>query len=237
MKHSKVGNLMTNDVVSVLPRASFKDVAHLLAVHGISGLPVVDEDDKVVGVISESDLVLRRLSAPARRERRPRLPWPGRDTGAGAAHTRGPTAEGLMSHPAITVHADDSIVDAARTMAGRRVERLPVVDEEERLVGIVTRRDLLQVFLRPDPDIRRDVIADVIVNTMWLSPRTLDVRVADGVVTLKGQVERRSEIPVLLRLTRAVDGVVAVVEELTYRVDDARPQRPAEQTLLGLAEE
>ncbi|MFE7607050.1 CBS domain-containing protein [Streptomyces celluloflavus] len=138
-----------------------------------------------------------------------------------------------MSRPVVTVHAEVPIAEAARTMARHRVERLPVVDEEDRLVGIVTRRDLLQVFLRPDADIRREVIDDVIVAAMWLTADTLDVHVLDGVVTMRGQVERRSEIPVLLRLTERVDGVVSVVDELTYRVDDSRPSRPAEQTLLG----
>ncbi|MFI9722677.1 CBS domain-containing protein [Streptomyces sp. NPDC052396] len=236
MRQNKVGNLMTSDVVSVLPPTPFKDVAKLLAEHDISGLPVVDEDDKVLGVISESDLMLRQAALPAE-PAPPHRRWLSRHRDAAPTRAPAPTAEGLMSHPAITVHADDTIAEAARTMARHRIERLPVLDEEERLVGIVTRRDLLQVFLRPDADIRREVIADVVVGTMWLTPATLDVRVLDGVVTLKGQLERRSEVSVLLRLTEQVDGVVSAVDELTYRIDDSRPPRPAEQTLLGLAED
>lgn len=234
MRQNKVGNLMTSDVVSVFPPTPFKDVARLLAEHDISGLPVLDEDDKVLGVISESDLMLRQATLPSEPVSRGRR-WFGRHRDTAPVRAPASTAEGLMSRPAVTVHADDTIAEAARTMARHRVERLPVVDEEERLVGIVTRRDLLQVFLRPDVDIRREVIADIVVGTMWLTPATLDVRVQGGVVTLRGQLERRSEVSVLLRLTEQIDGVVSVVDELTYRVDDSRPPRPAEQTLLGLA--
>ncbi|MFC5720920.1 CBS domain-containing protein [Streptomyces gamaensis] len=241
MRQSKVGNLMTPDVVSVRPATPFKEVTRLLAEHDISGLPVVDDDDKVLGVISESDLMLRQAAVPAgpapprRRERRPW--WYGGRRDETPERVAARTAGGLMSRPAIVVHAADSVAEAARTMARHRVERLPVVDEEERLVGIVTRRDLLQVFLRPDSDIRREVVADVVVGTMWLTPDTLDVHVLDGVVTLRGQLELRSEIPVLLRLTQQIDGVVSVVDGLTYRVDDSRPVRPPEQTLLGLADQ
>lgn len=227
---------MTKDVVSVSPRTPFKDVAGLLAEHDISGLPVVDDDAGVLGVISESDLMLRQATLSAEPSPARRRPW----RRAGERRCGDPpasTAEGLMSHPAITVHADDTIAQAARTMARHRIERLPVVDADGRLAGIVTRRDLLRVFLRPDEDIRREVVSDVVVGTMWLTPGTLEVHVLDGVVTLKGQLERRSEAAVLLRLTAQVDGVVSAVDELTYRVDDSRPPRPPEQTLLGLAED
>ncbi|RLU89213.1 hypothetical protein CTZ27_22505 [Streptomyces griseocarneus] len=237
MRQNKVGNLMTGDVVSVLPPTPFKDIAKLLAEHDISGLPVVDEDDKVLGVISESDLMLRQTHLPPEPPPRRRRPWSRRHRDDIPIQVPAQSAGGLMTSPAITVHAGDSIAEAARTMARHRVERLPVVDEEDRLVGIVTRRDLLQVFLRPDMDIRREVIADLVVGTMWLTPATLDVHVVDGVVTLRGQLERRGEVATLLRLTEQVDGVVSVVDELTYRVDDSRPARSAEETLLGLADD
>ncbi|WKX68998.1 CBS domain-containing protein [Streptomyces sp. XD-27] len=239
MKHCKIGSLMVTDVVSVVPETPFKDVAKLLAVHDISGLPVLDPDDRVLGVISESDLMLRQTGdAPERRHHTgpSRLWHPGRGTGLAEAKAHATSAGDLMSRPAITVHADDTIAEAARTMARHRVERLPVVDEENRLVGIVTRRDLLQVFLRPDPDIRREVIQEVLVGTLWLAPDTVAVHVLDGVVTLEGQLERLSDIPVAVRLTQQVDGVVSVNEKLTYRYDDSH-LRPAEQTLLGLADE
>ncbi|MEU2429361.1 CBS domain-containing protein [Streptomyces sp. NPDC007861] len=220
MKHSKIGSLMVDDVVSVIPETSFKEVAKLLAVHGISGLPVVDTDDKVLGVISESDLVLRQAGVGAETE-------PVRSSADATAQAM--RARELMSHPAITVQADSTIAAAARRMAEHRVERLPVVDEDDRLVGIVTRRDLLQVFLRPDPDIRREVVDEILEQTLWLSPDAVQVHVIDGVVTLEGQLERFSDIQVVVRLAQEVDGVVAVVDKLTFRHDDS-DSRPAQQT-------
>jgi CBS domain-containing protein len=107
-------------------------------------------------------------------------------------------------------------------MAEYRVERLPVLDEEDRLVGIVTRRDLLQVFLRPDTDIREEVVQEVIVNTLWLTPAAVEVKVEDGVVTLEGEVERESEVSVAGSATARIDGVVAVDNLLTGRLADAR---------------
>lgn len=141
-----------------------------------------------------------------------------------------------MSAPAITVRAESTIADAARTMAQRRIERLPVVDEEDRLVGMVTRWDLLQVFLRPDEEIRRAVVDEVIVNALWLDPETVTVDVSEGVVTLSGQLERCSDVPIALRMVSQVDGVVAVVDKLTYRVDDSH-LRPDDPAVYGVGEE
>ncbi|MFP3986680.1 CBS domain-containing protein [Streptomyces sp. E11-3] len=236
MKHSKIGSVMTSEVVHVRYGTPFKEVARLLNEHRISGLPVVDADEKVVGVISETDLMARQATDPPKTEHRFHWPHltPGSRTRSTKAHAR--TAGQLMSKPAITVHAKDTIAEAARTMAGHRVERLPVVDEEDRLVGIVTRRDLLQVFLRPDEAIRREVIDEVLVRTLWLGPRAIDVKVNEGVVTLDGKLERRSETPVAVRMTRQIDGVVAVVDKLTYRFDDSRLP-PSEQALHGIADD
>ncbi|MET7935597.1 CBS domain-containing protein [Streptomyces sp. NPDC005322] len=192
MKHRKIGNVMTDDVVRVGYGASFEEVSALLERHRINGLPVVDEDDKVVGVITGTDL-------------------------GQAARTAGQ----LMSRPAVTVRPQDTIVDAARAMARHRIERLPVIDEEDRLIGIVTRRDLLRVFLRPDDEIRDEVIDEVLVRSLWVMPQTVTVTVTDGVVRLEGELDRHSEIPIAVRMAGQVDGVVAVVDRLTYRIDDS----------------
>lgn len=238
MKHSKIGSVMTAEVVRVGYGTPFKDVARLLAENRISGLPVVDADEKVIGVISETDLLVRQAEAPdpyrpPRRFRLPRL-RPGARTNRTKAGGR--TAGQLMSQSAITVSADDTIAEAARTMARHKVERLPVVDEKDRLVGIVTRRDLLQVFRRPDDLIRREVVEEVLVRTMWLSPQAISISVQDGVVTLDGQLERRSEIPIAVHMTREVDGVVAVVDKLGYQLDDSHVQ-PTGQAMHGVTDE
>ncbi|GAA3655143.1 CBS domain-containing protein [Streptomyces chitinivorans] len=229
MKHKVVGAVMTIDVVKAHPTTPFKQIAHLLARHGISGLPVVDGDDKVLGVVSETDLLAHQA-----RQGSDDAPPRGR-TGRRRAAGRPLTAGELMTSPAVTVHALDSVARAARTMVAHGVQRLPVLDEEERLVGIVTRRDLLGVFLRPDADIRAQVVDEVLIRSLWLSPDTVSVSVAEGVVTLTGQVERRSEIPVATALIRRLDGVVDVVSRLTYRLDDSR-LRPEEPALHGLAD-
>ncbi|MGW1957865.1 CBS domain-containing protein [Streptomyces sp. NPDC001920] len=239
MKHNKVGSVMTLDVVRAAYGTPFKEVARMLADHRISGLPVVDEDQKVLGVISETDLMVRQAQAPDPFEppkRRFRFSGLTRTARRQAAKARARTAGQLMTEPAVTVRADATIVEAARTMAQRRIERLPVVDEEERLVGMVTRRDLLQVFLRPDREVRQEVIDEVLVRTLWLAPRTVDVSVVEGVVTLTGPMERKSETEIAVSMTRQIDGVVGVVDKLTYRLDDARLQ-PHAQALHGVADD
>ncbi|MFF4585359.1 CBS domain-containing protein [Streptomyces sp. NPDC001388] len=224
MRHNKVGSVMTTDVVRAEYGTPFKEVARLLATHRISGLPVVDEDDKVIGVLSETDLMMHQATLPDPYEPKNRARLTELAPGARrqAAKGRARTAGRLMTAPPVTVHADDTIVQAARTMARRRVERLPVLDEEDRLVGIVTRRDLLQVFLRPDKEIRDEVIEEVLVRALWLPPRSVEVSVTEGVVTLTGHMERKSDTEIALSMTRRIDGVVDVVGKLTYRLDDAR---------------
>ncbi|MGH4030409.1 CBS domain-containing protein [Actinomycetota bacterium Odt1-20B] len=236
MKRSKIGSVMTSEVVRVGYDTPFKEVARLLHEHRISGLPVVDVDEKVIGVISETDLLARQTTEPDLTEHRVR--WPHFTAGSRAvrARKRARTAGRLMSRPAVTTRAEDTIAEAARTMAHHRVERLPVVDEKDRLVGIVTRRDLLQVFLRPDEDLRRDVIEEVLVRTLWLGPGAISVEVQEGVITLRGQLERRSAVSVAVRMAQQIDGVVAVVDKLTYRFDDSH-LRPDEQALHGVADE
>ncbi|MDK1472239.1 CBS domain-containing protein [Streptomyces sp. 549] len=238
MKHRLIASVMTRDVVAVERGTPLKEAADLLARHRVSGLPVVDEDEQVLGVVSLTDLTLRqagqgidppagwvaRLSRGARRDHALRAK-------AGAR-----TAGELMSSPAVTVGPRQTVVDAARLMAAHNVERLPVIDEEGRLTGIVTRRDLLGVFLRSDEEIRREVIDEVLVRALWLPPQYLRVDVREGVVTLTGKLPRRSEIRIAERLTERVDGVAGVIAELGYEEDDSHLQ-PTERALHGIAEE
>ncbi|WP_326719040.1 MULTISPECIES: CBS domain-containing protein [unclassified Streptomyces] len=227
MKTCKVGEVMTSEVVGARRETPFKDVARLLDRHRISGLPVVDADDKVVGVISETDL-MRRQAAKAERDRgrRFRLPALRRKARRATAKARATIAGQLMSTPAITVHPEQSVVDAARVMERHHIERLPVVDEEDRLIGIATRRDLLRVFLRTDEEIRQEIIDEVLTRAMCLPPHTVIVSVHDGLAMLEGRLERRSDIPLVVQLTWRVDGVVGVMNSLTFRIDDTHP--PAE---------
>ncbi|WP_105967642.1 CBS domain-containing protein [Streptomyces geranii] len=190
-----VGEVMTHEVVEAHRETPVKDVLRLLHRHRISGLPVVDEDEKVVGVISESDLIRRQAA------RSPR------------AH--GVTAQELMSTPAITVHPEQRIADAARVMERHGVERLPVVDEEDRLIGIATRRDLLRVFLRTDDEIRREISDEVLPRALGRPDHDVTVSVRDGMATLEGALEHGADLPLVIRPTFRVDGVVGVVNRGT----------------------
>jgi CBS domain-containing protein len=214
----KVKDVMTNVVVAVRERANYKEIVDALAEYGVSAVPVLDEDDRVVGVVSEADLLPKVEFAGddlrARRFERIRR----RTARAKAA---GDTAGELMTSPAITTRPGASIVEAARLMEDERVKRLPVVGDEGRLAGIVTRRDLLRVYLRPDAAIRADVMEEVLHKALGIGPPEVGVEVVNGVVTLAGTVGRRSTAQFAVRLTRAVPGVVDVVDELTYRNDDA----------------
>ncbi|WP_407840674.1 CBS domain-containing protein [Streptomyces sp. DSM 116496] len=207
MKHLKVADLMTDEVVSVAPGTGFKDVAKLLAQYDISGVPVLDDEDRVVGVVSQTDLLAYTVPGSHLSEQSPPAPGP-------------PTAGEVMSAPAVTVHAEETVADAARLMTRRGIERLPVVDVEDRLVGIVTRRDLLRLFLRPDSEMRRRITDEVLTEVLGVPAGDVDVHVVDGIVTLEGHVERRSQLPALLGLVEQLDGVVAVASRVTARTDD-----------------
>ncbi|WP_328404319.1 CBS domain-containing protein [Streptomyces sp. NBC_00390] len=229
MKHDMVGTVMTSDVVRATADTTFREIVHLLDDHRISGLPVVDGSQRVIGVISESGLLAHAAAAEDRQgahhARWSSLIRKGQDTDPGVMTL---TACRLMTRPAVYAYAHESIAEAARIMARHGIERLPVVDEENRLVGIVTRRDLLKVFLRPDAEIRRVVVEDVLDRTCWIPPATIDVEVRDGVVTVSGQLGQRSEIPPVLRLIQQVDGVVSVVDRLTCRYENHRDDRSKE---------
>jgi CBS domain-containing protein len=130
-----------------------------------------------------------------------------------------------LTSPAVTVLDTTNVVSAARLMESSGVKRLPVVNDLGRLVGIVSRRDLLKVYTRPDTDVRREIVDDVLRRLLWIGPTEITVQVTDGVVTLDGELEQRSLLDIVQRLVRSVDGVVEVVSRLTWRVDDtANPE-------------
>ncbi|MEU6809946.1 CBS domain-containing protein [Streptomyces sp. NPDC046831] len=205
MTSQTVGEVMTPEVVHAHRATPFKEVVRLLDHHHISGLPVVDRDDKVIGVVSGTDLVREQAA---------------RD---GGGPDRPVTAGDVMSTPAVTVHPEQGVPDAARLMERHGIERLPVVDEEDRLVGIATRRDLLRVFLRADDDIRRQVTDEVVAGELGLPREAVGVSVRDGVVRLDGRVRLRSDVPLAVRSAWRVDGVIGVINDLAFQVDDCEP--------------
>ncbi|MFF4603144.1 CBS domain-containing protein [Streptomyces sp. NPDC001339] len=216
MEHRTVGELMTRDVIHVRPDMAFKEIVKTLADNDVTAVPVVDSTGRPMGVVSEADL-LRKSADQAGLAGLTPIPhleaWE-------RAKAEGARAEELMSAPAVCARADWNVVEAARLMEVQNVKRLPVVDETDKLVGIVSRRDLLRIFLRHDDAIREEIKRDVLDRTLGLAPSGVTVEVRDGQVTLSGSVEARSLIPVIERLCRSVDGVVSVSEHLRYATDD-----------------
>jgi CBS domain-containing protein len=206
-----VDDVMTKAVVSVQEIATYRSVVDLLVDRRFSAVPVVDAFRRVSGVVSEADLV-RKIEYAGDEE--PRLFESRRRRGdRGKALAR--TAADLMSAPAVTVLTGRSIVATARLMDSEKVKRLPVVDDLGRLVGIVTRSDLLKVHLRPDDDIRADVEAGALASLA-----DVKAQVSDGVVTLDGQVAQTSTAEEAGRLARLVPGVVDVVNQIRFDYDD-----------------
>lgn len=217
MRHRTVGELMTKDVVRVRRDTPFKEIVKVLAEFDITAVPVVDDEERPVGVVSEDDLLRKAAEQPDTVDRM----LPPKPEAWEHAKAEGTTAEEVMSAPAVCARPEWSVVEAARLMEAQHVKRLPVVDEADRLRGIVSRADLLRIFLRRDLAIREEIVGDLLLRTLRLSPSEVTVTVVDGRVTLTGSVERRSLIPLIVRLCRGVDGVVSVSERLGHRVDDA----------------
>ena len=217
-----VADVMTRTVVTVREDAPFKEVVRLLDEYRVSALPVVAADGSLVGIVSEADLLVKE----SREDDEPHGKlFEGRRQRSDRVKANATTAAALMTAPAITVGPGATLGEAARVMHRRAVKRLPVVDAHGQVVGIVSRRDLLHVFLRDDAEIRREVVEGIVEQTLWIEPDALRVSVNEGVVTLRGELERRSVCEVLVGLVRGVDGVVGVKDQLTYRFDDS-PTRP-----------
>ncbi|GHK05062.1 CBS domain-containing protein [Streptomyces sp. NPDC003753] len=200
-----VSDVMTHTVVAVGRDAPFKDIVKLMEQWKVSALPVLEGEGRVVGVVSEADLLPKegfRDSDPDSYTQMRRLS----DLGKAGAVTAGE----LMTAPAVTVHADSTLAQAARIMALRKVKRLPVINDEGLLEGVVSRADLLKVFLREDNDIADEIRRDI-VDVLFPAPvEPIHVMVAEGVVTLTGKVGDTTVIPMTVRLARAVEGVVDV---------------------------
>lgn len=206
-----VRDVMTTRVISVPEAATYKDIVTLLHRNRVSAVPVLDSGGRVTGVVSEADL-LAKQTAPALPSGAIRLAWRLRErTKADAV-----TAAELMTSPAVTVTADAEVTRAARVMRDRHVKRLPVVDGDGHLAGIVSRVDVLSVYERPDDRIRTEIVTGVIAGLFVLDPVCFDVTVRSGIVTVTGQVESAAVALSLLGAVRGVEGVVAVRDRLSY---------------------
>jgi len=223
-----VKDVMAAPVVTVQRETPLKDVARLLIDHGVSGVPVVDATGTVVGVISEGDFLVKEQGPEAIHHRRlARLVGESPAAQAQLVKLTARTAGEAMTTPAITIAPSRAIRDAAALMTSRSVNRLPVVDGG-RLVGIVTRADLLRAYLRSDEELETVVREDVLLRMLWLDPAAFELSVRNGEVTIHGFVERRSTAEIVEASVRMVPGIVAVHADLGWSIDD-RDVRPAER--------
>ncbi|MCX4672992.1 CBS domain-containing protein [Streptomyces sp. NBC_01381] len=218
-----VSDVMTGTVVTLGRGATFKDIVKTMQQWKVSALPVLEEGNRVVGIVSEADLLPKeefRDSDPDRHTQLRRL--------SDLAKAGALTADELMTAPAVTVHANDTLAQAARTMARAKIKRLPVVDDEGVLHGIVSRADLLKVFLRDDEDIAEEVRRQIVAYLFPAPIEAIRVDVRDGVVTLTGRIRDTMLVPVAARLVRAVEGVVDVNCALMgpHRRPDLDPDLP-----------
>jgi CBS domain-containing protein len=219
----RVSDVMATSVVTVDRATPYKEIARLLAEHRISGMPVLKMGREVAGVVTEADL-LTAEDATARRLRSARR----RGLWSRAGRHPALTAGELMTSPAITIGPHVTVHAASRLMCARHIRLLPVVDEHNTLIGVVSRRDLLALFLRPDEDIATDIRA-VLSEILLAEPGEADVAVRDGIVTLTGTLDPTTGahgdlIPVAVRLMWDVDGVVDIMDRLGQSQPPARAQ-------------
>jgi CBS domain-containing protein len=215
----KVKDAMTIDVATVQPGESLKDGARTLVARRISGLPVVDAAGRLEGMLSEGDILFRErgqvesIGGP--------LAWlisPGRLEEAQKVDAR--LVGEAMTSPAITIGPERPVTAAAALMIDRGVNRLPVVDAAGRLVGIITRADLVRAFARTDAEVAEEIRESVMRDAMWLEDQNVEVQVDNGEVTLRGHIDRQRDAELLPKLTTSVPGVVGVTSELTWSEND-----------------
>jgi CBS-domain-containing membrane protein len=211
--HAYVRDIMTTPVVTVRPDTPYRELAAMFRRHRVSGFPVTDDEGRVIGVVSETDLlVLAAADDPGPRgwrpHRRHRVPAPA-------------TAGDLMTHPPMTISPDDLVQAAARLMQARGLQRLPVVGGDGRLAGIVSRSDVLSVFRRSDEEIRREVTEDVIADGFFTDPARFMVTVHNGIVTLEGAPGSAVLGASIVSQVAHLEGVVAVRDRFTYPAPSA----------------
>jgi CBS domain-containing protein len=218
----RVEQLMSEEVVAVGPDTPLKDVAAVLAERGFSGLPVISEQRDVLGVVSEADILIKEQGPEARHGGI--LGWLLGGGSTDPERLAARTAGEAMTSPALSIGPHTHVAEAARLMTEQGVKRLPVVDRDGKLVGIVTRTDLVRAFARPDSEIEREIREDVVRRALWIDhDRNLEIRVHRGDVVLSGGLERRTDAELLSSFVARVPGVVSVTSTVAWSWDDREP--------------
>jgi CBS domain-containing protein len=206
-----VRDLMTTRVVALRKDADYKEIVTALRRYRVSACPVIDDANRLIGLVSEADLLYKQTD-PDLPTGKVRLAWRlGEHSKATAV-----TAEELMTAPAIAIHAGAPIAEAARLMQDNQIKRLPVIGNDGALVGILTRSDVLSIFERPDADIWDEIGKRILDEEFGLDPDSFDCTVRSGIVTIGGRVERREIALDLLARVRHAEGVVSVRDRLSY---------------------
>jgi CBS-domain-containing membrane protein len=211
----RVSDLMTPEPVATHPDAPLKDAARKMTEHRISGLPVTDSDNHVVGILTESDFVdLARAGGGA----------PGLLDVLFVDHKQaGPmTVSDIMTRKVVTIGPDASHVEAARVLHRKRIKRLPVVDDEGRLLGVISRADLLRIYSRSDEEIRDLIVDRILAKVMAVDPAMVEIRVEDGFVFLGGRLPTRTETQLLDYMVSELPGVMGVECGVRFDTDDTR---------------
>ena len=219
-------DVMVAPVITVKPSTTVKEVAELFLEKRISAAPVIDSQEKLVGIVSEGDL-LHRVEAGTERHRSWWLEgFIGNDTLATEyVKAHGRKVSDVMTRKVITASPQTPLHEVATLMEKNAIKRVPIL-ENGQLVGIVSRADIVRAFVRPDQDLERTIREKVIVETMWLDPADVELEVADGAVRVRGTLDRRSTAQILERFIGQVDGVVAVQADLAWRLDDRTIEAP-----------
>jgi CBS domain-containing protein len=214
----RVVDLMASEVISVHRETSLRDAARLMVEKGISGLPVTDEDGNLVGVISEGDFLRKEVDRGDLMGRGLLgVLFDSRDSLAEAENVGEVMAENLF-----TVSPDATLVEAARTMTTHGVKRLPVVTREGKLVGVISRRDVVAAFTRPDELIEDEIREDILRRLLFLEPTLLDISVEAGVVELSGELPTKTDARLLEAMVQRTDGVIRAEFNVTWKIDDTR---------------
>ncbi|HYQ63978.1 CBS domain-containing protein [Actinophytocola sp.] len=222
MDRTTVGSVMTRNVVTAVPATPFRELVARMAEHGVSALPVVDPQGRPIGVVSEADVLAKQEFHGGQDE----LPHHDRTGRERWYRAQGRIAAEVMTTPVRAVHADEPVVGAAQLLAKAGIRRLFVIDGDGRLIGVVSRRDLLHVYLCDDEELRTRIVE--LLAKAGFTPGAVAVRVADGVATVDGSVAGPGAGIAALRLVRAVPGVVGVHDNLSFPVDE-----PSERMWIG----
>ncbi|GMQ92852.1 MAG: CBS domain-containing protein [Acidimicrobiia bacterium] len=215
----KVGDVMSTEVITIDADAPLKEAATAMVHSGVSGLPVVDDDRKVVGIITEADFVTAEANRSWGRQRRRLLAnFLGETTPPNAK-----TVSDVMTADPHTIDSGSSVTEAARAMTDLRVKRLPVIFPDGILCGIISRADVMAIFARPDEALADEIVSSVVVDVLQLLPGEVTVKVKEGVAEISGHVSTRMDGRMLEELASRVEGIVAVDSTVTWTHGEPEP--------------